>query len=570
MYNTAYFSRIPSSRLPATRSKQPQIAVGTSLHGEIIPLFCNLVMPGQIDSNRLIGKIEMSTPIAPLMSQIKGSINVFFVPLRLVWDNCKRFFGENDTTAGPQTLTNFSVPGHEINIGVQSGVASGYNSNVVVGSVSHYLHRPLKKSGDQYTSGVPNQKVNILKERAYWLCVSEYYRHEQVMNPVLLDKDDTGKIGTLNGTVLDRSSMPQKCLKDFDYFTTATISPNYDSVLIPLGSVAPVITMTQKQSFDSTPAPLTMYSSSTISGDKIMGVDGGNGKVGAYNGNPGSGASFLTPDNLYADLSRAVGSKLDDLYTAMAAEAWYHNANYGSRYFEAMEIHFSVTNPDLVMQRPEHIAEFKFDIAIQDLIATAAGDNGDSTTELGQRGASSITYLDKKIYTHSFGEWGYVIALFNTYHQRYYSAGVAREDLYQNIFDFYWPEFANRGDDSIFFNEVYYTPTLDGTKSFAFQEAYADRRYYQATATGQLDPYCDSSVNGKNKIAPFVLAEKWTNRPSFGSQFLLEDRLAIADALVTGQNGPDYVWAFNFIHTETKPMPAHSKPGIPLFGRGLI
>lgn len=98
MYNTARFSRMPKSELPGTRMKKPQIAGGTSLHGDIVPLFCNLVMPGTIDSCFANGQIWMSTPIAPIMSQIKASINVFFVPMRLLWSHTKEFFGENKST----------------------------------------------------------------------------------------------------------------------------------------------------------------------------------------------------------------------------------------------------------------------------------------------------------------------------------------------------------------------------------------------------------------------------------------------------------------------------------------
>ena len=78
MYNTAHFSRMPRANIPGTRIKKPQPVVGTSLHGKIIPLFCNMVMPGQIDSNICNGVIWMSTPISPILSQIKGKINVFF------------------------------------------------------------------------------------------------------------------------------------------------------------------------------------------------------------------------------------------------------------------------------------------------------------------------------------------------------------------------------------------------------------------------------------------------------------------------------------------------------------
>lgn len=586
MYNTAHFSRMPKTELPGTRMRKPQIASGTSLHGEIVPLFCNLVMPGTVDKNIINGQIWMSSPIAPIMSQIKASINVFFVPLRLVWEHTKEFFGENKTSAGPQN-TVYTIPRRTINLSSDSG------SQVKVGSISHYLHKPLYKGTAD--AGAFSNRVSVLKERAYWLTISEYYRHQQVQNPVLLDKSDSGTIGSLNGVTLDFSTMPAKCLKDFDYFTTGTISPTYGGeALIPLGGLLPVETKAAvwDKRFDSdlpsdfydyellfgngTQSSGTrggIYSAPVISGAGVADLGVGsqsNANPGAFTGYPSSQGAHLplVPANLAVDLSYAK-AKIEDLYTAMAAELFYHNNNYGSRYFEQMEIHYGVSNPDLVMDRPEHVSEFSFDIIVQDVVSSA-GATDDATTKLGQPGAYSKTFIRKTLYNHSFGEWGFVIGLMNTYHQRYYSAGVPREDLYSELFDFYFPEFANRGDDKIMLGEAYLSNKYDAELAFAYQEAYADRRYYQATTTGQLDPYCDASVNGKNPIGRWILAEEWSDRPYFNSEFLTEDRIALASALVSGEEGPDFVWNFNFEHVEILPMPAYSKPGIPRYGRGII
>lgn len=585
MYNTAHFSRMPRTELPGTRMKKPQIASGTSLHGDIIPLFCNLVMPGTVDKNIMNGQIWMSNPIAPIMSQIKASVNVFFVPLRLVWEHTKEFFGENKTSAGPQNVI-YTIPKKVIN------AANIPTSKVGVGSVSHYLHKPLFK-GSTLDSGAIANKVSVLKERAYWLCVSEYYRHQQVQNPVLLDKSDVGNIGTLNGQPLGFDTLPAKCLKDFDYFTTNTISPTYGGeALIPLGGLLPVETKAYPwdaaqgddiagdfYSYEllfgqgSKSIGTTIYTAPVASGAGVADLGVGtasNANPGAFTGYPVSNGSHLplVPANLAVDLSRAK-ARIEDLYTAMAAELFYHNNNYGSRYFEQMEIHYGVTNPDLVMDRPEHVSEFSFDIIVQDVISSA-GATDDNTTKLGQPGAFSKTVVRKTLYNHSFGEWGFVIGLMNTYHQRYYSAGVPREDLYEELFDFYFPEFANRGDDKTLLGELFLASKYDAETAFGFQEAYADRRYYQATVTGQLDPYCDANINGKNPIGRWILAEEWSDRPYLNSEFLTEDRDALAAALVSGEEGPDYVWNFNFEHIEILPMPAYSKPGIPRFGRGII
>lgn len=533
MYNTAHFSRMPRANIPATRMRKPQIVAGTSQHGKIVPLFCNLTIPGEIDSNFMNGVIWMSNPIRPLLSQIKGKINVFFVPMRLVWQHTKEFFGENTTTAGPQEII------YKIPMATVDGLGGG--ANVAPGSVSHYLGKPIV--GSDYTNTL---EMSVLKERAYWLVYSEYYRHQQVQNPVLLDKSDDGAIGTLNGDELDFGTECANCLKDFDYFTTATISPNYGGeVLLPLGSVAPVyLEANASVPSGGSLGDVMFFNDSASASTKVSRLD-----VNATAGSASQG-------RLYADLSQATAAKIDDLYTAMAAQAFYHNLNYGSRFFERLEISYGVTNPDLVLDRPEHVSEFTFDIVVQDVISSA-GAAADSSTKLGQPGAVSKTVLRKKLYNHSFGEPGFVIALFNTYHERYYSAGVEREDMLEEMLEFYTPEFANRGDDVIYKDELF---AGAGKDAFGYQEPYSWHRYYKNRVTGLLDP------QGSAPLGPWVLAEKYEEVPTLSGSFLEENRDAIKNALVSGEDGPDYIWSFNFLHTEVLPMPAYSKPGIPRFG----
>ena len=72
-FNTAHFSRMPQSRKPHTRFKKPFCHGGTMFHGDIVPVYCKLVAPGDIINERIIGNIRMSTPIAPLYSNITNN-----------------------------------------------------------------------------------------------------------------------------------------------------------------------------------------------------------------------------------------------------------------------------------------------------------------------------------------------------------------------------------------------------------------------------------------------------------------------------------------------------------------
>lgn len=560
-FNNALFARMPKNKIGHSMYKRPKTNAGTMMHGDIVPIYCKLVSPGEVIKEKIIGNVRMSTPIAPLYSSIKMSFNAFFVPLRLVWDHTKEFFGEN-TSGTTSPVGTYKIPRRILN---HSG--SEY-SKVLVGSVSHYLHKPLYK-GSTIDSGTHSTgEVSVLKERAYWSIINRWYRHEQIQNPIIVSKADSNAIATKNGESLGFRSMPQKCLKDFDYFTTMTRSPQFGpDVSLPLGSTAPIIASSTMSDLDGV----------LVFGDSAGDVNTGlirntsNGLSIISDSTP-EASSVIASSNLVADLSKATAATVDELYLAMAAQAWYHNANYGSRYFEMLEIHYSVTNPDLVLQDPEHIGEAKRYIQVQQVLSTAGAEN-DSSTKLGQPGANSSTNLELEFPRHSFGEWGYFMILANTYHERYYSAGILREDLYEDLFDFFFPEFSNIGDQGVFLDELFYSSadSVDHESIVGFQEAWSEMRYSPNTLTGLFDPYA-SSDNGASSgpIKGFTLGEKWSNAPSLSEEFILENRNALTEVLVSGETGPDYIFDFYFDETTLNEVPLYSVPGLPGRGRGLM
>lgn len=565
-FNAAHFARMPEAKKPHTLFKRPSTHAGTMMHGDIVPAYCKLCAPGDVIDERILGNIRMSTPLGPIYSSIKVAFNAFFVPLRLIWEHTKEFFGENTTTAGPQT-TQYRIPGVWVNNRQNNG------SKVLQHSVSQYLGKPLYK-GDSLESndGTSTSLVSCLKERAYWLTVSEYYRMEQVMNPVILAVGDhtvgavgSTAIGSLDGSVITLGSAPMKCLKDFDYFTTMTRSPQYGpDVVLPLGTTAPV-----SWQFDSMAAG--SYPNITTQGSLVLELDA-NKKQTAHGiwDMLSTDASVVAKGDLVADLSTATAASIDELYLAMAAQAWYHNANYGSKYFEMLQVHYGVYNPDLVLQRPDHIGEAKRYIAVQQVLATATTTNSGDTTTLGQPGANSSTDIDVKFPRYAVGEWGYYIVLVNTYHERYYSGGIQREDLYADMFDFYFPEFANIGDQGVKEIEAFYTSASNPEDLLGFQEAWAEMRYTPNRLSGLLDPYAESGVNGSaNTLKRWTLSEKWSSAPTLSKSFLLENRDAIKDALITGNAGPDYVFYFYFDEKVLSEVPLFSVPGLPGRGRGL-
>ena len=172
-----HFAKMPSISIPRTKMKIPFTHKLSFNFSKIIPVMCKEILPGDTFRIDFAALIRMSTPIAPIMDNVRGSLHAFYVPMRLLWEHTEEFYGANKTSAGPQ-LTPYTIPSVYF--------ATTAATRPVVGSVSDYLGKPVLASN--LANG---PMVSVLKERAYWLIVNEWYRAQQVQNPIIVSKGDT-------------------------------------------------------------------------------------------------------------------------------------------------------------------------------------------------------------------------------------------------------------------------------------------------------------------------------------------------------------------------------------------
>lgn len=580
-YHGYSFGVMPGSKLNKTIMSQPNTHSTTFEFGRIVPIQVRHINPGDIIKSDVAGLIRMSTPIAPIMTGIHASLHAFFVPERLVWDNFKQFMGEADTEEGPET-TEFLKPSVYLN--------ASTSNQVKTQSLAHYLGYPLRKPGTGLTTDYL-EVVDITPIRAYYEIINNYYRIEQVEAPILISKSGNGvgaSVATLpiwanegSGlTAYNFSDKPVRSLKNFDIYTTCLIAPSVGETILPLGSYAPIVSyldVTGATDFDdgyhSITNPGFANKNDLLAGQNVarsvinVAASANNQYSGLNLGATGATTSNgVDMTNLVADLSKAVGANVRDLYTALAVEKWRYHANYGTRYFERLEVSYGTTNPDLVLQRPEHLGEYHFDINIQTVLSQSDG----TGATLGKPGANSATGFKCNLFNHSFGEHGWLFILLSTYSDHVYSGGIQNEYLRKSVLDYYWPEFVNLADEGVKLSTLYYGNTsgnITKDKLFGFQESWAFERFKVSRVSGLLDPYTDATASSGNSdlayMPGFILGDKFDTAPSLNSEFLRENRTAISQALVSGTDGPDFVADFAFIDKVTRSITPKSRPGIP-------
>lgn len=555
------FSMAPNISVPRSKFRMPFNHATSFNHGKLVPIDCFEILPGDEFKCDFSAIIRMSTPIAPIFGNIKAHVHAFFIPMRLVWNHTKEFYGENKTSAGYQQQS-FQIPGAALGI-------------IDENQVSSYLGKPVITSDGNESAVV----VSVLKERCYYLVYNEYYRAQQLQNPVLLVEDDTGGIGTItnnhgttdilqSGIITFANSPLMNVCKQFDYFTAMTTAPQYGaSVTLPLGSTAPLIVGSSMNS---------------LGGSLKLGNALGTGATGTFIGPRSDGVTIssmtasdsqgvqVTPNtssgyiigstNLLADLSNATAASINSIRYAFQVQKWLERANFGSRFFEMLNLHYGVTSPDARLQRPEYLGGMDFYINVDQVIATASGQNGSGEDSgVGQTGAVSVTGIkNKNLFNKAFVEPGYVLVLISTTHERTYSQGIRREDSRADRFDFYFPEFANLGDQAVKSKEIFYgnSSLANEDANLGYQEHWAEYRYRPNQVSGKLNP------NVQNSMDYWTLAEKFASRPTLSNSFIMEDRNALTRALVSGASGPDYIADFYFNYTAIREMPLYTIPGL--------
>ena len=97
-------------------------------------LFWDDVLPGDTFNMKTTAFARLATPLFPLMDNAFIDTHFFFVPYRLLWDDSKKFFGEQvdpdddiSSTSVPMTTGNIGEGTFQDHLGLPIGTAVRYS-----------------------------------------------------------------------------------------------------------------------------------------------------------------------------------------------------------------------------------------------------------------------------------------------------------------------------------------------------------------------------------------------------------------------------------------------------------
>lgn len=530
-------------------------SVKTSFNcGSVVPFYIDEVLPGDTFSIDTSKVVRLQTLITPMMDNLYLDTYWFFCPNRLVWRHFKEFMGENTESAW--------LPETEYNVPQITAPSGGWS----VGTIADYMGIP---------TGISNLSVNALPFRMYALIMNEWFRDQNLSDPLHIPDDEATVVGVNTGNYITdtaKGGKPFVAAKYFDYFTSCLPSPQRgpDVQLNFPGLEASVY---------GTGKGFTLTDSYT-NGTLVTG--GGTGaptlyayKFGDYNTggqNPNSGglssqtvlgfptqaqfesAGYDSP--LYAAIGDYPVATINQLRMAFQIQKFYErSARGGSRYIEILKSFFGVTSPDARLQRPEYLGGNRIPININQIVQQSATASG--STPQGNVAAMSLTVDTHSDFTKSFVEHGFVIGLMVARYDHTYQQGLERMWSRRTKFDYYWPVFANIGEQAVLNKEIYATGTSTDDEVFGYNEAWADYRYKPNRVSSEMRSSYSLSLDS------WHLADDYEALPSLSDEWIREDPSNVDRVLAVQSSNSNQLFCDIFVRNRTtRAMPMYSIPGL--------
>jgi hypothetical protein len=437
--------------------------------GELIPLACVPVLPGDTFQHHTNALVRMAPLNTPVMHPVNVRIHHFFVPNRIVWDEWEEFI-----TGGEDGMSTAEIP----------TIQTTAEKNTI-------LHR----------LGIPNiagVDVSALPVRAFNKIYNEYYRDQHLVTA--RDEDDI--------------TIP-RCAWEKDYFTTSRpwtqLGPD---VTLPLGDWAPVVADDVNNQMFTIGAPR----SGAQEFNMLTDGDVGQNKLYLDNVNPGASGNKLG-----VNLSSAEAPSVNDFRAAFSLQRYQEaRARYGSRFTEYLR-YLGIRPSDSRLQRPEWCGGGSTRLSFSEVLQTAPTDatgGPEEATGIGDMFGHGIAGARTNRYRKFFEEHGFVISILSVRPKSIYLNGIPREWLKTAKEDYFQKELVNLGQQEVYQAELYAENSRD---VFGFNDRYHEYRTHPSQVLGDMRDLLSSWHLGRDLESNVTLNEAFITCDPSRRIFQIED-----------------------------------------------
>lgn len=536
-----HYNQVPHAEIRRSRFKRDFSLLTTINEGDLVPIYVDEVLPGDTFKIDVNGLVRMATPLYPVMDNCNMDIFFFFVPCRLLWNHFVNMMGQNDSSFWAETVE-YTTPK------AKAPSETGWE----VGSIADYMGIP---------TGVPNLEVNRMPFNAYAKIWNEWFRDENLQQPVDVNTGDETleyRENLKNIEKTERGLGILKVCKHKDYFTSSLPQPQKgEGAELPLTGNIPI-----KQYKNLALSVEQPYGDQlTISGNEVEYARMKSANAGTENQ---LGTTYIqnkigeniNTTYLGAELSAATTVTINELRNAIAVQhILERDARTGTRYKEILKGAWGVTSPDARLDRSEYIGGYRMPININQVIQTSSTN---TTSPQGNTAAYSMTTMSRHMCTYSATEHGYVLGLCCVRVDHSYQQGLSRMWTRSTRFSYYDPMLANLGEQPVLNQEIYAQGNDEDKDVFGYQEAWADYRYRTNIVTSEMRSTYAQSLDA------WHYADHYNELPHLSNDWIKEGSENIARTLAVEDTNHSYQFICNFYfdQTWTRPMPIYSVPGL--------
>lgn len=548
MSNRLYKS-IPAPKLSRNTFDRSRPNSLTMPFQRCVPSMIEEIIPGDLYRVGTETFARLQPLIAPVMNNMKISQHFFFVPLRTLNKHFSEFMFNNRTGDYTEVLPYVRL-GSLFDL-VDDLFDAGQGSidfDIIVDVIRlyDYIGLPFRMSSatsaedfinnflqDEWNQNLPsNLRVNLAPFLAYQKIWSEYFRDENVEEDPFISFEDELDTDLLEMQG-DMTTHLQQNEADYakyvlrlrprawahDRFTSALpFAQRGPDVLLPIAGQADV---TYKQGFllgDVTPPKsgkvvLREDGSPTVERSYDFVKNNTSSQLLAQSAPSGASSPYKSAydpnGSLEVDFANAeLATTINDFRRAERLQRWYENsARGGVRPNEATLAHFGVKTPDATLDRAEFLGGSMQPIVVSEVAQTSESTVASPQGTLAGKGTS---YKGTNAFKAYFTEHGFVFCFTSALVRANYWQGIPKLFSRMQRDEYYWPEFANLGEEPVFTKELYAGSQVTEDQTFGYVPRYSDYK----SAVGEVHSDMRSS------LAFWTQAREFSSRPVLNREFL--------------------------------------------------
>lgn len=583
MSNKLYTS-IPAPKVPRNTFDRSRPNSLTMPFQRCVPTMLEEILPGDLFRVGQETFARLQPLIAPVMNNMKISNHAFFVPLRTLNKHFAEFMFNNKSGDYSEVLPYIYTDT------IYSWVDEAHTDKAISDAVLvevirllDYIGLPFVMDSSTLSASqiVANwidndwnyllaqnpKRVNIAPFLAYTKVWSEYFRDENLVEDPFEVYESSYSIDVFDLTgdvsdVIDFHFLEYFCqLRPrawaHDRFTSSLpFAQRGPDVLLPIAGTADV---KYKDGFllgDVT--PLNTQKAVLVGGNPRveskfdLGTGGSTvASLVASTASPNSrNQAAIDPNgSLEVDFNdAALTTTINTFRRAERLQRWYENsARGGVRPNEATLAHFGVRTPDATLDRAEFLGGHMQPIVISEVAQTS------ETTQASPQGTlagKATSYKGAGLFRHFFSEHGFVFVFTSALVRANYWQGIPKVFSRMQRDEYYWPEFANLGEEPVYTKEIYAAATEEDTV-FGYVPRYSDYK----SAIGEVHSDMRSTMEQWTQTREFA------NMPGLNAQFIYGNPSNSPFAVQAPYNNPIIV-TIQYTVKASRLMPFYGVPTI--------